>query len=82
MNKFQFPISRRRGWPPKGMAIRGHVSGRGPAPLGRMSEANLSTTTRAAGVVTKSLVVWGCCLGLLPVECLKSDINTPVIRFV
>ena len=39
--QFPFPISRRPGWPPKGMAIRGHVSGRGPAPLGRMSEAKL-----------------------------------------
>ena len=32
-----FRMSRGPVWPPKGMAIRGHVSGRGPAMLGRMS---------------------------------------------
>ena len=34
-----FPMSRGPVWSPKGMAIRGHVSGRGPALLGRMSDS-------------------------------------------
>ena len=36
----------------KGMAIRGHISGRGPALLGRMSASEPFDGTRATGGAT------------------------------